>query len=141
MKHTKRWIIVVLIIAGSLLSACAQSPADVEVAEKGPVTVEHLEGANPTRITLTEEAAKRLDIQTAPARGNAIPYAAVLYDPQGNTWIYTNAEPLVFMRSPVTVENIVGDQAILSKSLPAGSTVVTTGAEELYGSETEFEEE
>jgi hypothetical protein len=65
----------------------------------------------------------------------------VLYDTEGKTWIYLNTAPLTFLRSPVTVDHIDGNQAFLSKELPADSKVVTLGAEELYGSETEFEEE
>ncbi|HSB00176.1 MAG TPA: hypothetical protein VLE49_05965 [Anaerolineales bacterium] len=141
MKHINFWFILVLMITGLLLSACGARPADIEVSEEGPAKVEHLNGVDPTRVTLTEEAAKRLDIQTAPVQGNTIPYAAVLYDTEGNTWVYTNPEPLIFVRSPVSVDHIEGDQAFLSKELPSGSAVVTTGAEELYGSETEFEEE
>jgi hypothetical protein len=141
MKHMNRLIIALLFIACLQLAGCGQRPADIEVAEESPAKVEHLKGAEPTRVTLTEDAAKRLDIQTAPAQGNAIPYAAVLYDTEGNTWVYISLEALIFVRSPVTVDYIEGDQAFLVKGLPSGSAVVTTGAEELYGSETEFEEE
>ncbi len=140
MKHINPWFIFVLMIAALLLSACGgQIPVTGE--EESPAKVEHLDGAEPTRVTLTEDAAKRLDIQTAPVQGNIIPYAAVLYDTEGRTWVYTNPKPLTFVRSPVTVDHIEGDEAFLSKGPAAGSVVVTTGAEELYGSETEFEEE
>ncbi|SRR6266545_1316287 len=141
MKLNYRLLILIAILLVLPLSACGARSADIEVPEESPAKIEHLNGVDPTRVTLTEEAAKRLDIQTASAQGNAIPYAAVLYDTQGNTWVYVNPEPLVFVRSPVTVDHIEGGQAFLSKELPSGSVVVTTGAEELYGSETEFEEE
>ncbi|HLO30163.1 MAG TPA: hypothetical protein VK249_13550 [Anaerolineales bacterium] len=141
MKHTNLKIVALLIIAGSLLSACGPRPEAVEVSGEGPAKVEHLKGPEPTRVTLTEDAAKRLDIQTAPVQGDAIPYAAVLYDTEGKTWVYTNPKPLVFVRSPITVDRIEGDKAFLSKGPTSGSAVVTIGAEELYGSETEFEEE
>src|SRR5918911_1738384 len=103
MKHINRWLLLVLMVAGLLLSACGPSAADVETPEDGPAKIEHLDGANPTRVTLTEEAAKRLDIQTAPAQEDVIPYAAVLYDTEGNTWVYTNPEPFVFVRSSITI--------------------------------------
>ena len=142
MKHMNRLLVVVLIIAGSLLSACGARSAEGNATEEtGPAKVEHLDGAQPTRVTLTEDAAKRLDIQTATVDGDVIPYAAILYDTEGNTWVYTNPKPLTFMRSPITVDHIDGDKAFLSKGPSSGSLVVTTGAEELYGSETEFEEE
>ena len=142
MKHINALIVLVLISTSLLLSACGASPADIEVPEEeSPAQVEHLEGVQPTRVTLTEDAAQRLDIQTVPAQANVIPYAALLYDTEGNTWVYLNTEPFVFVRSPVTVDHIEGGKAFLSKELPSGSVVVTTGAAELYGSETEFEEE
>jgi len=134
--------LILLVMIGLLLSACGARSGDTEATtEGGPAKVEHLNGAQPTRVTLTEEAAKRLDIQTAPVQANTIPYAAVLYDTEGNTWVYINSEHLSYVRSPVTVDHIENGQAFLSKGLPDSSLVVTTGAEELYGSETEFEEE
>jgi len=143
--NMKRWIFFVLIVAGLLLSACGQKPADIAVEEASPATVEHLNGAEPTRVTLTEDAAKRLDIQTAAVSGagtrKVIPYAAILYDTQGNTWVYTNPAPLIFVRSPITVDHIEGDQAFLSAGPSTGSQVVTVGSTELFGSESEFEEE
>ncbi len=101
------------------------------------------------RVTLTEAAATRLDIQTAAIRDvvvngtrrKVIPYAAVLYDTEGATWTYTNPEPLVFVRYRIEVDYIEGDLAILSAGPPSGSAVVTVGAQELYGAEVEFEEE
>jgi hypothetical protein len=147
-KHYRR-MGVVLLCACLLISACGPAPAETAVEENSAVTVEQLEGQEPTRETLTEDAAKRLDIQTVVAseadlngaKRTAIPYAAVIYDTEGATWVYLNPEPLTFVRHPITVHDIKGDQAFLSDALPAGSAVVTVGVAELYGAETEFEEE
>ena len=134
--------ILLIIVCLPLISACGKSAVEGEATEEvSSVTVEHLTGADPTRLTLTAQAVQRLDIQTAEVQGNAIPYAAVLYDPQGNTWIYTNPEPLTYVRSPIMVDYIKEGQAFLTAGPDSGSAVVTVGAEELYGSETEFEEE
>ena len=70
-----------------------------------------------------------------------IPYAAVLYDTEGNTWTYTSPAPLVFVRHRIVVDYIDGELAVLSEGPPTGSAVVMAGAQELYGSELEFEEE
>jgi hypothetical protein len=132
------------------LVACSRSSGVAEEeAKPGPAKVEHLEGAQPARVTLIEAAAKRLDIQTATIRDvvisgthrKVIPYAAVLYDTEGATWTYTNPEPLVFVRNRIEVDYIEGDMAILLAGPPSGTAVVTVGAQELYGSELEFEEE
>lgn len=65
-----------------------------------------------------------------------VPYAAVLYGVNGETWVYTNPEPLVFVRSPITIDYIVGDLAVLSEGPEVGTAVVTLGAAELFGTET-----
>ena len=114
-----------------------------------PAIVEHLDGEEPTRLTLTADAAKRLDIQTATVldaqvngtQRKVIPYSAILYDIQGGTWVYISPVQLTFVRTSVTVDYIEGDQAVLSAGPPSGSAVVIVGAAELYGSEFEFEEE
>ena len=146
---SSRWRIAVALVACLALAACRGTMEMAADEDGGPAKVEHLDGAEPTRVTLTEDAAKRLDIQTAEVRemqvGGAkrvvIPYAAVLYDTEGNTWTYTSPAPLVFVRHRITVDYIEGELAILSEGPPAGSAVVILGAEELYGSELEFEEE
>jgi len=64
-----------------------------------------------------------------------VPYSAVLYGLHGETWVYTNPEPLVYIRYPVTVDYIDGDQAVLLDGPPAGMAVVTVGSAELFGAE------
>jgi len=129
------------------LGGCRHATEEAE--EHKAAEVEHLDGAEPARVTLTQDAANRLEIQTdtvresdvGGARHKVIPYAAILYDTQGETWTYTNPEPLTYVRHPIVVARIVQEQAVLTDGPPAGTPVVTVGAAELYGSEVEFEEE
>ena len=149
MKNRLGWMVAGLSMICILLTACGVTPA-VEAEAPKPVKIEALDNVNePTRETLTEEAVKRLDLQTAPARDmmiggtqrTVIPYSAILYDTQGDTWTYINTEPLTYVRHHIVVDRIEADQAILSNGLASGTQVVTVGAEELFGSELEFEEE
>lgn len=148
MKKQYAWMVVVLLVACMLISACGRA-SEATTDESHPVKVEQLAGTDPTRETLTEDAAKRLDIQTAAAteaevggvKRTAIPYASIIYDTEGATWVYLNPEPLTFVRHPITVDDIKGDVVYLADALPAGSSVVTVGVAELYGAESEFEEE
>ncbi|HET9912355.1 MAG TPA: hypothetical protein VFQ13_10725 [Anaerolineales bacterium] len=87
-------------------------------------------------MILTEKAAERLGIETITASSDRVPYAAVIYDTEGNTWVYTSPEPLTFVRALVKIEYIEGDTAVLAESLDTGLTVVTVGVSELYGTET-----
>ena len=148
MKFHNRWVLVMLLIGGLQLAACKRVATSDE-EEASPAKVEHLGGNEPARVTLTAEAARRIDITTAMVSDatidgtahKAIPYAAVLYDTNGDTWTYLNPEPLIFVRHHISVDRIVGDMALLADGPPAGAKVVTVGATELFGSETEFEEE
>jgi hypothetical protein len=95
------------------------------------------DGSN--QITLTADAARRIDVKTAAVKSDGgdtvIPYSAVLYDPDGATWTYTNPKPLVFVRADITVKEIDGDRAVLTKGPATGTAVVTLGATELWGVE------
>ncbi len=133
MKQINRWIILVLILA-SLLSACA--PKSSSSTKVDPVKLEPIDGTDFKRVILTEKAAQRLDIKTTEVSGTSIPYASVIYDTEGNTWIYTNPAPLTFVRAPIMIDHIEGDQAILSEGLDSATSVVTLGVSELYGAET-----
>jgi hypothetical protein len=143
MWYRNRWMIAALIIAAALtLTACeAQTPSNS--TSSPPARVERIGGTNFSRVILTAQAAKRLDIQTAPvqdaqARGKlrkVVPYAAVFYDLNGATWVYTNPEPLTFVRASISVDYIDGDMAVLSDGPSSGTEVVTVGSPELYGTE------
>ena len=154
MKRKNGRLMLVLTLGSLGLSALGLSGcgANVEAATEAanpPVVLERLEGESPTRETLTEEAAKRLDIQTGEVEDivvdgvqrKAVPYAAIIYDTEGATWVYESTGPLTFVRQPVVVDDIQGDQAIVTEGPDSGSKVVTTGAEELFGAESEFAEE
>jgi hypothetical protein len=137
-------MVVVLagLIAGSAMLA-ARGTTAADPPNEPPGRVEHDSATNVDRVVLTAAAATRLAITTQPVReaqiGGAtrrvIPYAAVLYDANGETWTYTNPAPLVFVRQRVTVESIKGDQAVLTDGPATGTPVVTVGAPELYGTE------
>jgi len=64
-----------------------------------------------------------------------VPYAAVLYDPYGKTWVYTSPEPGVFVREQINVDFIKGDKAFLTKGPSIDTQVVEVGVAELYGAE------
>ena len=251
MKSITRSLIVILIAASFLLSACAQAPKPAEKIK--PAQLEDIDGSEFKRVILTEKAAERIDIQTTlvsempverqltlggevvepmstraiaaspttaktwvrvhveendfadidkdelalvlPLRSDAgfislsassvelddnddiedideegsvfleiededsgltvgqrvlvklsllgsggqqkvVPYAAVIYGLNGETWVYTNPEPLVFIRAPIVISHIEGDQAFLTEGPETGTSVVIVGVAELYGAET-----
>lgn len=135
-----------LIVAALGLSACSHQKAAVPATVK-PATVERIEGSELARVTLTERAAQRLRIQTASVgeivtarsgRRTIVPYAAVLYDAGGETWVYASPESLKYVRHAIRIDYIEGDHAVLSSGPPPGTTVVTVGALQLFGAEFEI---
>jgi hypothetical protein len=131
------------------LSGCRQEEAAAS-SKESPATLEESGQPGIKRVRLTERAAERLGIETAQVREEAvtiadnsvqrkvIPYGAIIYDTKGQTWTFTNPEPLVFVRQTVTVERISGDKVILTEGPPAGTTVVTVGSAELMGAESKY---
>ncbi len=142
MKYKKPIFLITLVICGMLLSACGNQTTSAEKTE--PITLEKIEGTDRNKLTLTEHAALRLDIQTAPVSETTmdestylvIPYSTILYDLTGGVWIYVNPAPLTYHREQVVVETIEGDSVYLIEGPPVGTMVVTTGAPELYGADT-----
>ena len=131
-----RWFFVGLAVAALAFGGCNSASTSAPKVEA--ITIEEQESGLKI-LTLSEKAAERLGVVTAPvaASGSSmtIPYAAVVYDAQGATWAYVNSKPLVYMREAITVEEIDGDVARLSAGPASGTSVVTTGAAELYGAE------
>ena len=143
MLHINRWIVVVLlIIAGLQLAACSQTT--VEAAPEKASVVEPIEGTELNRVILSQKAVERLDIQTTQLREEqvdgaqrlVIPYGALIYGVNGDTWMYINPEPLTYVREPITVDYIDGDMVVLADGPAISTEVVTVGAAELFGTDT-----
>ena len=136
---------LVLIAAGVSLSACSEATSEYEEPETAghyePAKLEPIKGTDVKRVKFSAEGAKRVGLQTAQVRGDGqrkvMPYAAIIYAPEGNPFTYTSPEPLVFVREKVKVDFVDGDRVVLSEGPSVGSEIVTVGAAEVYG--TEFE--
>jgi hypothetical protein len=138
---------LVLIAVGVVsLSACSEAPGSGYSSETAsryePAKLEPIKGTDVKRVKFSAEGAKRVGLQTAQVRQNGqgkmiIPYAAVIYDAEGNAYAYTSPERLTFVRQEIEIDRVDGDRVVLSDGPPAGTEVVTVGAAEVYG--TEFE--
>jgi RND family efflux transporter MFP subunit len=67
-----------------------------------------------------------------------VPWAAVIYDVYGGTWVYERTGELTFVRRRVVVRQVHRDHAVLVSGPSAGTKVVVAGAAELFGTETGF---
>ena len=139
---------LVLIAAGVLpLSACSEASSgyDYESASHHePAKLDPIKGTNVQRVAFDAEGAERVGLKTAPIRQDGrkelMPYAALIYDAEGDTFAYTAPEPLTYVRQKIVIDHYDGDSVVLSDGPPAGTEVVTVGVDEVYGSEFEVEE-
>jgi hypothetical protein len=141
-------MIMVLIFAGLYLTACREKPDRKTRIE--PSVIEQLGDSVLYRVRLTPKAIENYHIKTFPVREvpgvqsggerlqKVVPRAAVIYDSDGDTWIFTNPESMLFIREPITVERIDSDLAVLSQGPPAGTEVVIAGTENLLRSPEEY---
>jgi multidrug efflux pump subunit AcrA (membrane-fusion protein) len=142
MRRSIRRFAAFPVLAVLVLSAagCAKVPGGAEEEGEKAAKVEKIEGTDQSKVVLLEEAAKRLGIETS-AVGRltggqeSVPYSAVIYDAEGQSWVFTTNEDLSYVKAPITIERIDGDLAILNEGPPVGTEVVTQGAAELYGVE------
>ncbi len=129
--------VVSLVVFAFLVSACTRKSEQTTKVEAAHVEKNDETGL--ADLTLTEHASRRLGITTAPVLADgvrqSVPYAAVIYDDGGGTWVYTSPEPLNFVREEILVERIHGDTAVLTSGPAVGTAVVTVGVAELYGAE------
>lgn len=135
---------VALATAALLLAAC-QKPQGTQQHTEQPAEVKKIEGSELSRVTLSEKAMQRIDLKTDRVREQlvsrsasprkVVPYSSLIYDPQGQTWLYTSPQPRTFIRHKVAVDYIEGDLVVLTDGPPTGTAVATMGVAELYGSE------
>lgn len=141
-RPSLRWSAgLTIVLACSGCGSAATTAA--KPAEK--FTIEKTEGSDVVRIHLEPGVAERLVLRTQPVANlagagasvgtRALPYGALLYKPDGMTFVYTNPEPDTFVHETVTVDRVNGDVAVISAGPAQGTPVVTDGAAELMGME------
>lgn len=135
----RRWAVVIPICAVLFLPGCRDLPTEeVEVGYE-PATVEEIKGSDLSRVELTEDAARRIGLDTVPTTGRdgrtVVPESAVWVDVNGDEWVYTNPETLVFVRAQVVVSRYDDGLAYLSDGPAPGTEVASVGVPELIGSE------
>ena len=134
-----------MLVAATLGPAGCSEVEEEKASGYEPARLQAVDGGSELkRVTLTPEGARRTGLRTARVRRNGgrkvVPYAALIYDPKGATYVYSSPSALSYVRAPVKVDRIEGDRVILSSGPPAGTEVVTVGAAEVYGTELEVGE-
>ncbi len=143
------YAVVALAISLSLVGCARSEPV---ASDPNPAQVQAIAGTDLHRVILTEQASQNLAIRTEPVREETssasarssrsaattrafIPMTAVVYDPQGLSWVYTTPAALTFVRVRIVIDHTTADTAYLRSGPPVGTAVVTAGASELLGTE------
>jgi len=145
MQHYGKWLVAVVLLSGVAVSGCAKSSEfNSEEADNGAVAkVVQVNGID--HVILTPKAFQRLGIETAPVTRSqqrlSVPYAAVLYDEDGEAFTFTSPKRLTYVETPITVDHVAAGRAILKRGPNAGTPVVTVGSAELLGTAHGVEEQ
>ena len=133
----------VLLLVAVLTTAAACSKVESSESEyKDPATLTEIDGKTNKQVTFTERAMERIGVETKPvtdgAGGRVVPYSSIVYDPDGTTWVFTEVKPRSFLRVPITVLDIRGEEVLISDGPASGTLVATVGVSELFGAEHEL---
>jgi hypothetical protein len=131
---------LVVLAAGLTVSACAEVESNVR--EVYPYSVKPIKGSDVQRVTMVDETAALLPVETTAVsragKRKVVPHEALIYNPDGDSFVYTKPKAETYVRAPVKVVRVDGEEAVLSDGPPADTTIVTTGAAELLATEYEI---
>lgn len=137
LRHSKElMLILVMGIACMMLWGCGTTKAN---ANPDPATSEEIDLGRHI-VRLTARAAERTGVQTAPVLAGegtrtVVPFDAIVYWPDGSSWVYVMTADLEYVRQTINVESVDGDTAVLSEGPAPGTLVVTVGQSEFWGVE------
>jgi hypothetical protein len=137
-RRRRRSAFLAPICALLLLSGCRDLTTEEEAGYE-PAAVEPIEGSDVARVILTDDAARRIRLDTAPVTSQGeltvVPESAIWVDVNGDEWVYTNPETLVFVRAQVVVDRYESGSAFLRDGPAPGTEVASIGVPQLIGSE------
>jgi hypothetical protein len=145
-RRTRIGLTLAAAATACLPAACAgASPEEEEKVELFQTKLVELK-AYPGHhsITFGKVGAKRADVGTTPVTGTderrELPYAALLYNADGTTFVYTATGPLTYRYTPIHLLTVVGNTMIAFTGGPKpGTPVVTSGVPQVHGADIQLE--
>jgi hypothetical protein len=129
-----------VVASGLALSACDEVPSNLREAQ--PYKVQAIKGTDRNLVSMADETAGLLPVETTELREidgkKVVPHNALIYNPDGDVFVYTKPKAETYVRRPVRVDRVSGDRAWLKAGPEAGTTIVTTGSAELLATEYEI---
>jgi hypothetical protein len=131
---------LVALAAGLTVSACSEVESNLR--ETYPYKVEPIKGSDVQRVRMEDKTAALLPVETTTVRRvgkrKVVPHEALIYNPDGDSFVYTKPKAETYVRAPVKLIRVDGGEAVLSDGPNAATTIVTTGAAELLATEYEI---
>jgi hypothetical protein len=144
-RRTRVGLSLAAAAAALLPAACAGAgPGDEEEVALVQTKLKDLKG-HPGHhiITFTKLGAERADVATTKvtrAGGhNELPYAALLYNADGSTFVYTATGPLTYQYTPIHLLKVVDTRIQFSNGPKPGTPVVTSGVPQVHGADIQLE--
>jgi hypothetical protein len=129
-----------VLASGLVMSACDEVPSNVR--EATPYKVQPIKGTDRNTVTMDDKTAALVPVETTEVRKSGskkvVPHKALIYNPDGDVFVYSKPKAETYIRRPVRVNRVDGDRAWLKAGPEAGTTIVTTGAAELLATEYEI---
>jgi hypothetical protein len=129
-----------VLASGLVVGACSEVESNLR--ENQPYTVEGPEDAAIKTVKMEDATAALLPVELATVRKDGgrkvVPHNAVIYNPDGGSFVYTKPQAETYIRAPIKIVRVDGDDATLSKGPPSGTKIVTTGSAELLATEYEI---
>lgn len=134
MERNRFWLACGLLVLAVGAAGCAQAEGSSESSGDPAAQIVEVEGSDTDQVVLEQRAESRIGLEMT-AVGATVPYSALIYGPDGTTYVYTRPVAHTYQRVPVEVADIRGDDVTLRSGPAVGEQVVTVGSAELYGVE------
>jgi hypothetical protein len=144
-RRTRIGLALAAAVAALLPAACAAGGAedDEEVELFQTKLVELKDHPGHHSVTFSKTGAERADVGTTPVTAGdgyrEIPHAALLYNGDGTTFVYTATGPRTYTYTPVEVVEVVGDTVHFTGGPGPGDPVVTSGVPQVHGADIQLE--
>jgi len=131
--------------AVAVLPACtgagAEDEEEVELFQTKLVELKDHPGHH--SVTFSKTGVERADVRTTPVTAGGghreIPDAALLYNGDGSTFVYTATGPRTYTYTPIKVLEVVDNTVHFTGGPGPGDPVVTSGVPQVHGADIELE--
>ena len=129
-----------VLASGLVLGACSEVESNLR--ENQPYEVIGAEDAPIKTVKMDDATAALLPVELAEVRRagdrKVVPHDAVIYNPDGDVFVYTKPKAETYIRAPIEIVRVTGEKAVLSAGPRTGARIVTTGSAELLATEYEI---